>query len=110
LRPLEVKSDLETAVRSYGIQIVVPGFARVDAELVVPFAGQQIPSAFDIAGRERLAIMPLDAAAQRDRQLGALFIPAPPRSQIRNDRLRAVLRDLLVEQDQIVEDFPSSAG
>jgi hypothetical protein len=40
LRPLEVKSDLEIAVRSYDIEIVVPGFARVDAELVVPFAGQ----------------------------------------------------------------------
>src|SRR5271169_2481425 len=31
LRPLEVKGDLEIAVGGYGIEIVVPGFARVDA-------------------------------------------------------------------------------
>src|SRR6202008_2848006 len=50
------------------------------------------------------AVMPLDAAAQRHCQLGALFIPAPPCRQIRDDRLRAVLRHLLVEHHQIVED------
>jgi hypothetical protein len=48
--------------------------------------------------------MPLDAVAQRHCQLSALFIPTPLCRQIRDDRLRAVLRHLLVEHHQIVED------
>jgi hypothetical protein len=104
LWPFQPEGDLEIPVGGHGIEIVVPRFARVDARLVVPCAGQQIPGAFDVFGGERPAIMPLDAAAQRHCQLGALFVPAPPRRQIRDDRLRAVLRDLLVEHHQIVED------
>jgi len=99
-----VKGYLEIAIGGQGIEIVVPGFARVDAKLVVPSSGQQIPCAFDVFGGKWLAIMPFDAVAQRHCQLGALFIPTPLCRQIRDDRLRAVLRHLLLEYHQIVED------
>ena len=68
-------------------------------------AGQQVPGAFDVCGGERLAVVPFDALAQREGQLGAVLVPRPARRQIRHDRLQAGLRHVLLVHDEIVEDL-----
>ena len=103
LRPLQVKARLEIAVGGHLIEVAPPGFARVDAEFVGGFAGQQVPGAFDVGGGKRLAVMPFDALAQFDGQRRAGLVPAPARRQFRPDRVEAVLRDLLIEHDEVVE-------
>src|SRR4029077_6658844 len=103
LRPLEAKRDLEVAIWGHFLEVAVPGFARVDAQLLGRFAGNQVPGAFDVRGGERLSVMPFDAGSQFEGQLLAVLAPRPARSQIRDDRAEAVLRDMLVEHDQIVE-------
>jgi hypothetical protein len=45
-------------------EVAVPGLARVEAELVLRFAGQHVPGAFDVGGGERLAVVPSDALPQ----------------------------------------------
>src|SRR5215471_4470048 len=48
--------------------------------------------------------MPAHALAQPERQLGTVLAPRPLRREVGQDRLHCVLRHMLVEQDQIVED------
>ena len=79
LRPLQVKGDLVVAVGRHLRHIVEPGFARVDAQLFLRLALQQVDRAFDVGGGERLAVMPFDALVQREGQFGAVLAPAPAR-------------------------------
>ena len=103
LRPLQMKSDLVVAVRADRREVVIAGLARIDAQLLGARFQIEIPGAFDVPGGERLAVVPFDAAAQLEGQIGALLVPRPPRRQIGNNRLQAVLSHMLVEHDQIVE-------
>src|SRR6516225_149054 len=66
--------------------------------------GRATPTAFDILGRERFAVMPFDASAQREGQLGPVFAPRPAGGEVGHDRLQAVLRHILLVHYQIVED------
>src|SRR6266446_4569690 len=75
LRPLQMKGDLEVALCGDLCEVPVPPLARVDTELLARNPGQHVPGAFDIAGRERLAIVPPDAFAQRERQFRPIFVP-----------------------------------
>src|SRR5207237_4894949 len=77
LRPFQMKGDLVIAIGGHFPQITVPGFARVDAQLFARLAGQKIPGALDVGGSERLAVVPFDALAQRENQLGAFLVPRP---------------------------------
>src|SRR5262249_7193920 len=61
LRPLQAERDLMVTVGGDLFEVAVPGFARVDTQLLGRFAGDQIPGAFDIRGGERLAVVPFDA-------------------------------------------------
>jgi len=92
------------AVDRHFLEIGVPGFARVQAELLSRLAGQQIPGALHVLGGKRLAVMPLHAPPQRKCQFGRVLAPRPARRQIGHDRLRAVLRHVLPVHDQIIED------
>jgi len=60
-----MKRYLIVALRRHFREVVVPAFARIDAELVAGLAGHEIPGAFDVLGGERLAVVPFDALAQR---------------------------------------------
>src|SRR5262249_50681237 len=57
LRPLEAERDLMVTVGGDLFEVAVPGFARVDTQLLGRFAGDQVPGAFDVGGGERLAVM-----------------------------------------------------
>src|SRR5580692_10549080 len=46
--------------------------------------------------------MPFDALAQGEGKPGAVLVPFPPAGQVGHDRFQAVLRDVLIEQDQVV--------
>src|SRR5580692_10205563 len=73
LRPFQTEGDLVVAVGRYFCEVAVPRLARIDPQLVVRFAEQQVPGAFDVRGGERLAVVPLDALAQREGQLGPVL-------------------------------------
>src|SRR6516162_10138740 len=64
----------------------------------------QVPGAFDVIGGKGLAVVPFDALMQPECQFGAILVPRPIGSQIRDDRVEAVLRHVLLVQDEIVED------
>ena len=100
-----MKGDLVIAIGGHLPQITVPGFARVDAQLFARLAGQKIPGALDVGGSERLAVVPFDALAQRENQLGAFLVPRPAGRQIRDNRLQTGLRHVLLVHDQVVEDM-----
>ena len=104
LRPLQAEGDLVIAVRGHLLDIAVPGFARIDAQLLTGLAGKEIPGAFDVLRGERLAVVPFDPLTQRESQLGAFLVCGPTDGQIRDDRPHAVLRDVLVVHDEIIED------
>jgi hypothetical protein len=99
LDAFEMKGDLVVAVGAHFFEVVPPGFARIDAELFRGVSGHQIHGAFDIIGGERSAVVPFHPLAQRQRQLGALLVPRPAGGQVGDDRLRAVLRHILVIHD-----------
>ena len=99
-----MEGDLVVAVGRDFLQIIVPGFARIDAQLLARLAGQKIPGALDIRGGERLAVVPFDPLAQREGQFGAFLVPRPVGGQIRDNRLQAGLRHVLLIHDQVVED------
>ena len=103
LRPLQVKSHLAVAIGRHFFEIEEPGFAEVETQFLVGLSAQQIVRAFDVGGGEQLAVMPFDALAQREGQLGPFLVRGPAGRQIRHDRLDPVLRHVLVEQHKIVE-------
>src|ERR1700724_1894792 len=47
--------------------------------------------------------MPFDALAELKAKFGAVLAPRPARRELRYDRLFAVLPDVLVEEDEIIE-------
>ena len=104
LAPLQVENRLVVAVRRHLFKVLVPGLARVLAQLRFALAEQQVPGAFHIGGGERLAVVPLDALAQLEGELGAVFVPAPAFSQVRNDGVETVLRHVMPVHDEVVED------
>ena len=85
-------------------EIDPPALAVIEAQLLLALVGQQIERAFDVLRGERLAVVPFDAVAQLEGQLGAVLVPCPARGELGHDRLHAVLRNVLVENDEIVED------
>src|SRR5712671_1561874 len=103
LRPLQLEGHLVIAVRSHLFDVAVPGLARIDAKLLARLAGQKVPGALDVLGREGLAVVPFDALARREPQLGALLVPRPAGGQIRDDRLQAGLWHVLLVHDEVVE-------
>src|ERR1700719_4529931 len=77
LRPLQMEGDLVIPVRFDLFEVAIPGFERIEAELVARLFEQEVPGALDVLGRERLAVMPFDALAQRQGQRGPFLVPRP---------------------------------
>src|SRR5712671_6766701 len=77
LRPLQVKSHLALAVCRYFVEVEKPSLAVIEAQFLLGFSAQQIVGAFDVGGGERLAVMPVDALAQREGQLGPFLVRSP---------------------------------
>jgi hypothetical protein len=75
---------------------------RIAPELFLPLLEQEIEGAHHVGRGERLAIVPLHALAQDEGELLAVVAPLPARGEVGNDRLEAVSRDFLVEDDEIV--------
>ena len=104
LRPLHVEGRFVLALgRDIG-EVEIPGLTRVEPQLLLAAAEQQIPGAFDIGGSEGFPVMPFDIAAQFERQLGAVLIPAPARCQFGPNRREAVLSDVLVIEHEVIKD------
>ena len=82
LRPLQVEGGLVVAVGGDFFEVEVPALARVDAQLFAAAAEQQLPGALDVGGRERFAVMPLDALAQLEGQLLAVLAPGPTLGEV----------------------------
>jgi len=98
-----MEGDFVFAVRADLFEVAIPGFARIDAELVARPFEQEVPGALDVLGRKRLAVMPFDALAQRQGQRSPFLVPRPAGRQIGHDRFKAALLHVLVEHDEIVE-------
>src|SRR5215510_1420874 len=92
---LQMKGDLVVAVGGDLLKVAVPGLAWVDAKLLARPITEQVPGAFDVLGAERLAVVPSDALAQREGQLGAILVPRPVGREVGHDRAQAVLRLML---------------
>src|SRR5215470_20285306 len=60
LWPLQTKGYLVVALWRHLLEIGIPRFAGINAQLLGRLAGQQIPGAFDVIGSERLAVVPFD--------------------------------------------------
>ena len=103
LRLLQMKGRLVIAVGGDPIEVPVPRFARVDAELGSRLAEQHVPGALDVLCGKRLPVVPANALAQAKGQFRAVLVPRPAGGEIRHDRLQCVLRHMLVEDDEIVE-------
>ena len=103
LRPLQVERRFEIAVCRDVADLVVPGLSRVLAEFLLRLAHQHVEGAFDVGRGERLAVMPFDALLQLEGELLVVAAPGPAFRQIGNDQLHAVLRNVLLEDDEIVE-------
>ena len=103
LRALQVHGDLVVAVGRDLVDVAVPGLARIGAQLVLTLAGQQIEGADHVLGGEGLAVMPLHALLQLERQVLAVGAPRPRLGELGHDRLLAVLGDGLVVDHEIVE-------
>jgi hypothetical protein len=99
-----MEGDLIVAIGGHFLQVGVPRFARIDAQLLARFARQQVPGALDVRGSEGLAVVPFDALTQGEGQFGAFLVPRPARRQIGHDRLHAGLRHILLVHDEVVED------
>src|ERR1051325_8399661 len=98
-----MEADLEIAVRRDRLDIIVPGLPRVDAQLFLARAHQQIPGAFDVGRCERLSVMPFDAVTQLESQILAILAPVPARREIGDDRVEAILLYLLVIDYKVIE-------
>ena len=104
LRPLQVERDLVIIIDRYQVEVAVPCFARVDAELLRRGSGDHVPGAFGIGRGEGFAVVPFDALAQLEGQRFAVFARTPALGQIGDDRGKIVLRYVLVKHHEIVED------
>src|SRR5215469_4342261 len=104
LWPFQTEGRSKIAIGGDLVEVLVPGLAGIRAQLLLRLAEQQVPGAFDVIGGKGLAVVPFDALAQPECQFGAVLVPRPIGGQIRDDRLQAVLRHVLLIQDKIVED------
>ncbi len=104
LRLLQVEGRGVIAAGADTVEVPIPGPARVYAEAVWRFAEDHVPGALHVGGGERLAVMPAHSLAQAEGQFFPVFAPRPAAREIGNDRIQAVLRNLLIEQHEIVED------
>ena len=75
LPPLQMKGDLVVAIGGHLAEVVVPGFAGIDAKLFVRLVGQHVPGAFDVCGGKGLAVVPLNALPQRQSQHSSVLAP-----------------------------------
>src|SRR5262245_48133400 len=99
-----MEGGLEGAVDRPLGQVVVPDLARIAVELLLPvFADHGVPGALHILGGEGLAVMPLDALAQLEGELGLALIPAPAGAKLWDNGVETVERFGLVEQHKIIE-------
>ena len=103
LRSFQHGSDFGGAVRGDFRYIVPPRFARIEAQSLGGPPAQQIPGAFDVGRGERPAVMPFDPLAQFEGQPEPVLAPRPALGQVRNDRIEAVLRHVLVVKHEVVE-------
>ena len=101
LRALEMEGRLEVALGRHVFEIEVPVLARVLAELVLRLALQHVEGALHVRAGERLAVMPLHAFAQLEGQALLVVAPGPARRELRLDRLDAVLRLVLIVDDEV---------
>src|SRR5262245_62736530 len=83
LRPLQTKGDLVVAVGGDLFEVSVPRLTGIETQLVAGLAAEHVPGAFDILSGERLAVVPLDAFAQRQGQLSSFLVPGPTGGQVR---------------------------
>ena len=75
LRLPQMKSRFVITIAGDPIEVPVPRFARVDAELGRRLAEQHVPSALDVLRGEGLPVVPANALAQPERQPGAILVP-----------------------------------
>ena len=103
LRLLQMKDRLVIAVGGDPIEVPVPRFARVDAELGSRPAEQHVPGALDILCGE--GCPSCQRTPSRRRKVSS--VPSSFHDQLvarsGHDRLQCVLRHMLVENDEIVE-------
>src|SRR5580704_13181253 len=76
LWPLQMQYRFVFAGRRFR-DIDPPGLAIIEAKLFFSLVGQEIEGAFDVLGGEWLAVVPLDAVAQLEGELGAVLAPCP---------------------------------
>jgi hypothetical protein len=103
LRPLHDEGDRVIALGHDTVEVAVPRLARVQPQLVLRLADQQLPGASDIGGGEGFPVMPSDALAQFEAEPGVVGVPGPAFRQLGLDELQPVLLFVLVEQDEVVE-------
>ena len=103
LRTPEVQGHFVVTLDGDVGDVRVPILARVLAQLVLRFTLNQIESALHVGGGERLAVMPFDAVPQLEGQFLVVFAPGPAGRQLGHDRVHAVLRLMLVVDDEVVE-------
>ena len=103
LRPLQVKCD-RVVCGADGIKVAVPRLARVGAQLVLAFSEDQVPGAFNVCGAKGPAVVPAHSPPELKGKRGQIGVPRPFGRQIRLDRVDPVLRDVLSEENQVVED------
>src|SRR5215471_11551429 len=92
------------SIRYDVLEVAVPGFARVEPQLLLRFAEQHVPGAFDVGGSKRLAVVPFDALPQLEGEPGVALVPRPAFCQFRLNEFRPVLLLVLFEQYEVVED------
>ncbi len=104
LRPLQIEGGLIVAVDRHVVDLVVPGLSRVLPEFLRRLAHQHVEGAFDVGRGERLAIVPFDVMSKLEGERLVVAAPGPAFRQLGADGVDAVLRDVLIENDQIVID------
>src|SRR6266478_9149939 len=98
-----MKGDFVVAIDGDLGQVAVPALARIDPQLLAGPAGQRVPGAFDVLRRKRLAVVPLDTRAQTKSERSLVLVPRPALGEIGPDRLEGILRNMLIEEDEVVE-------
>ncbi len=100
-----MECGLVVAVDADTIEIAVPGLARILAQFLLPLAEQKsVPGALHVPGREGLAVVPFHARMQFEGELRLVGVPRPAVGQVGHDRGEAVLRYMLIVEDQVVVD------
>ena len=82
-----MKCRLPVALGRDLLEVNPPSLAGIDAQLLLGFSLHQIKGAFDVRGGEGLAVVPFDAVAQFEAELGPVLAPRPAFGEIRNNRL-----------------------